>query len=656
MPRPPDPSDNLSPSPLRHNRTLLAVAGAALFVGTILAVSGSLLGVALVLHHLLTDGLIVAAWIASAWGVGALVIRKLRHPGTVPSRALVVGTQVAIGFGCIGIATLGMGLAGWLARWSAILILAVGLANALRKAIRNRGAFERCFSRPPDRWSWCWLVVVPALAVCVLGSLLPAGLLWGDEPHGYDVLEYHLQVPREWFELGRIAPLTHNVFSYFPFGVEMHYLLAMHLRGDPWRAMFLAQLMHVAMAVLLVVAVYGVVRQLFGHGRGSAIAAALVGGSTPWLLLLAPVAYVEIGLLFFGALATGWFLRAVRHDSRSPRDALIAGALAGLACGAKLTAIPIFVVGLPSAALLANPRSFRQVLKGSAAHILAAVVVFSPWMVRTAVWTRGNPLFPEAARFFGKAHFSDVQVERWTRANHRPPQAEARARWRAIAGQIVTDWRFGYALLPLALVAGIVGIRDSTSRSLFIALALLLVFWSAFTHLQSRFFTPAIPLAALLIGHVHRRAWPVIATCAAALMVFVGITGAASKLDSINRRHLSATQGKTGIWSFLGFDGIDRAIQPALDELPPDATLVLIGDAQAYGYRRAMSRLRYRTVFDVHAQDGDSIIDGWLGRKRAENDVLLVDPAELERFSKTYWQIPPPPAELSGRTEPFVLK
>src|SRR5205809_404472 len=77
-------------------------------------------------------------------------------------------------------------------------------------------------------------------------AMLPPGLLWGDEPNGYDVLEYHLQVPREWYELGRIVPLQHNVFSFLPFNVEMHYLLAMHLRGGPWAAMYLAQLMHVA--------------------------------------------------------------------------------------------------------------------------------------------------------------------------------------------------------------------------------------------------------------------------------------------------------------------------------------------------------------------------------------------------------------------------
>ena len=55
-------------------------------------------------------------------------------------------------------------------------------------------------------------------------------------PSGYDVVEYHLQVPREWLELGRITPLHHNVFSFFPFNVEDSQitLLAMNLHAGPW--------------------------------------------------------------------------------------------------------------------------------------------------------------------------------------------------------------------------------------------------------------------------------------------------------------------------------------------------------------------------------------------------------------------------------------
>jgi len=48
-----------------------------------------------------------------------------------------------------------------------------------------------------------------------------------------------------------------------------------------------------------------------------------------------------------------------------------------------------------------------------------------------------------------------------------------------------------------------------------------------------------------------------------------------------------------------------------VDNIPPDATLVLVGDARAFAYDRPMSRLRYRTVFDVNQREGQSIIDAW---------------------------------------------
>ena len=53
----------------------------------------------------------------------------------------------------------------------------------------------------------------------ILGSMLPA--------IDFDVLEYHLQGPKEYFQAGRIAFLPHNVYTNMPFGVEM-----LHLLGD----------------------------------------------------------------------------------------------------------------------------------------------------------------------------------------------------------------------------------------------------------------------------------------------------------------------------------------------------------------------------------------------------------------------------------------
>ncbi len=95
----------------------------------------------------------------------------------------------------------------------------------------------------PAGWGFAWIATAAVAGVVMLAAFFPPGVLWGDEPNGYDVVEYHLQVPREWYEAGRIIPLHHNVFSYFPFNVEMQYLLAMDLHGawGPWAGMYLAQ-------------------------------------------------------------------------------------------------------------------------------------------------------------------------------------------------------------------------------------------------------------------------------------------------------------------------------------------------------------------------------------------------------------------------------
>ena len=157
-----------------------------------------------------------------------------------------------MGMGIVSLAVLGLGLAGWMNFWTALILIVAGLAISAAHLIKNRHSlFSRDFAFTSQplllNWEWLWIIVAPLAAISVIGALVLPGLLWGDEPNGYDVVEYHLQVPREWFELGRIIPLQHNVFSYFPFNTEMHYLAAMHLRGGPWAGMYVAQLMHVAM-------------------------------------------------------------------------------------------------------------------------------------------------------------------------------------------------------------------------------------------------------------------------------------------------------------------------------------------------------------------------------------------------------------------------
>jgi len=69
-----------------------------------------------------------------------------------------------------------------------------------------------------------------------------------------------------------------------------------------------------------------------------------------------------------------------------------------------------------------------------------------------------------------------------------------------------------------------------------------------------------------------------------------------------------------------------------------------------------MSRLHYRTVFDVDVAEGQSIVDAW----RAGSESLpapvaeVIDPQELNRFARTYFGIPAPPPDIAARSSAYV--
>ncbi len=51
-------------------------------------------------------------------------------------------------------------------------------------------------------------------------------------PREFDVVEYHLQAPKEFFQRGRIDFVPHNIYANMPLGAEMHALAAMTILQD----------------------------------------------------------------------------------------------------------------------------------------------------------------------------------------------------------------------------------------------------------------------------------------------------------------------------------------------------------------------------------------------------------------------------------------
>jgi hypothetical protein len=358
---------------------------------------------------------------------------------------------------------------------------------------------------------------------------------------------------------------------------------------------------------------------------------------------LAPVAYNEGGLLLFGALGAGWMLTSLR-DSAKPQAAGVGGAFAGLACGVKLTAVPVVVIALPVALLVAKWSSRN--LKQSIVFLVLSCVVFSPWLIRNLVWAH-NPVFPEGMSVFGKAHFSDDQAERWTRAHSPTEQQRAiGARFAAFGSQVVADPGYAWILVPLVIVAAVIGWRRVEVRVLALLILFHAVFWIFFTHLQGRFFILLVPWGAMLIAIAFESKWRAISLASAVAIACIGAFVVMRKISESEKR-----------FNYFGLTDF-TPLTPLRDEKPgADNQVVLIGDGSAFFYQIPAKQLHYRTVFDVNVKPGESVIDAWReGAPSGPETIDVINPSELIRFSKTYWKIPAPPADVIAHEQPYIVR
>lgn len=463
---------------------------------------------------LAADAPLVLAWLAAAWGVGTLIGRRLRPGGTGrPLRRLDFGLGIAAmlwldhTLGAAGLLQAGGGIGAWMLLAAGWLPASVALREHLASSSKDRAGIERSAA--------LLLAALPALAVLIVASTSAPGWLWSSEAHGYDVLEYHLQQPREWLARGSLTPLSHNVYSFAPSYVEAaYYHLAILL--DPFaprpadgaiQAATACQLLHAALMIWAASEV-AILAARF-TSRFAALAAGAMAVSVPWTVVTGSMAYNEA--LLIGLLALCW--RIIDARPASVRLLLLIGFLTGVACGAKLTALGS--VAIPMGILLLARSAVSQWPRVSIAAALGALIALGPYLIRNfAALDGGNPFFPLFMNTLGSAHWTAEQMHRWNDA-HAPDKP-----WIERFGAL---WTMGFAhaqwagLWFMALIsAPMAWVKPTLRRAAGEAILVLTVqlgFWLAMTHLQSRFLLPCLPplvvllaLAIEVIGTHARRA------------------------------------------------------------------------------------------------------------------------------------------------------
>ncbi len=474
--------------------------------------------------------------LAAAWGIGRPLAMWLLpvDSGCAWRRIATMG----LGVGALSLLMLGLGAAGVMHRsiWLGLLALFVvgGATHAGRQRSKSVGVCERSPALADNGGSavnWACLACLPFLAIALFAASYPPGSLWPAEGNGYDVLEYHLGAPRDWLDAGRIGYLPHNIYSNFPFNVEMLYLLAMVLNSDAVDAALAAQLLHFVLAALAVAAVWLAARP---WGHRAAWIAATVMASCPFLAYLCGLAYVENGLLFFAALALAAILKSATGHADQRRWMLLAGLFAGLACGCKYTGVLAVLLPVVVSALWIGLRARPQNFAGPAILFVGAMLTFGPWLVRNIINT-ANPVFPLARSVFPEREgiWDDDGAERW-RVGHLPAPEH-----RSITGRVQRLWHeiiaaplFGMTWLLVVVGAIGLAIRRTDEKagsalpamaSCWLMLVVPLLCWLAFTHLVGRFavtlLVPASVIAAVGLARLAGSRRLIIAACMAAAVI-----------------------------------------------------------------------------------------------------------------------------------------
>ncbi len=421
----------------------------------------------------------------------------------------------AIGLSLVPLTTLACGLAGALQppvfATLAIGLLAVAAATYVRTGqASNQAADTIAATSAADTVSWGPLVLrarwlwlcTPFLVVMLASALLP--------PLDFDVREYHLQAPKEFYELGRITFLPHNVYANMPLGAEMFCLLGMVVTGDWWWGALVGKLVVATFAPLTALALFTFAQRFVTSAAG--VVAAVAYLSLPWVMLISTQGLVEGTLacyLFLGFYAA-WLWRSSCHrqdGAATIRWAALTGFMAGSAASIKYPgllycvaplALWLLVVSLRCPAVGDRSSRWGSIATTLMVFALATGLACGPWLAKNIVLT-GNPTYPLLDEIFGHGDRTAEQIAQWNRA-HRPPNFSAGDLFqRAAAFTLTSDW-LSPLVVPLALLAIVLKGSRPLVRAAAGYIALVFILWWLLTHRIERFWTPVLPLTALLAG------------------------------------------------------------------------------------------------------------------------------------------------------------
>lgn len=449
------------------------------------------------------SALLNVAWAAGLMvllaGLGRRLLRRVAPTvfddlGGDPERLLF---SIGVGAVPFALALLALGVSGQFNR-GAFLVLTVGAAVLAGPDLWAgwRGMFSGGENTAPGgRLGFLALAVFGLALLCAMAP-----------PTYYDSLVYHLALPAKYLQEGRVGFVPYNHYSHFPQNAEMIFGWFLALGTD-----VAAQFWNVAVAALTAWVLW-----LWGRSKSKEKETRYdlwLFLTAPCLLLLSSETYVEIPLAFWTSLA----LWSATKGIENPRRAWwgLAGLFGGFAAGIKYTGVLTPALLFLGALFWPRPRSGPDRWKDAAALGASGFSVFLPWLVKNAVFTGGNPVFPflpsvfPASKVFmfkesAKAYFAVLDEYKGTSGLlitlFKMPFQLATDATRFGGGFDVTG-DLGWALPLLLLPLGILAVRRKAGSDGFLLAyaAAHIALWACLRPVL-RFLFPIFPLICLVAG------------------------------------------------------------------------------------------------------------------------------------------------------------
>ncbi len=616
---------------------------------------------------------LVEQWSGGAWSrfelsdrLGVMVLATLLQLSSLGYGFLVMGLlgwrvqrlgrelvdwpiAAALGLGVHSVATLLAGclrLLHW--RGLAWVVVLFGAAFAFVAAWQAWQAARPGFlQRAAERgWLGAGALIAGWLALfLILAAILP--------PFDFDVREYHLQVPKEWYQAGRVTFMSHNVYGNMPLGAEMAALEAMVLWGGEegwWWGALCGKLMmggYTLWTALWLVSM-GTSRRVAGAG----MIAALLYLSTPWVM------HVSISGLNDGCLAlyylgvvdcvlrasgVGWGTRAGMRWLR------LAGALAGVAAAIKYPALAFLVLPLGCLAVYLLVRRLVPV-RVVVTTAIVACAMGGGWYFKNAM-VSGNPVYPLAARQLDGRTRTPERIAQWERAHQVPRDLGGRRYSPRLLIAAMHTATYGSpllapALFPLALLGVLRGYRAGQTWFLVGVTVLWFGLWFMVTHRIERFWIPFLPVVAWLAAANWRWRWRGYWQCLPVGLAVVGLVygvfASTTRLCGDNRIFVALDELR---------DDLPHSADPEMSrtnrlhvwlnrraDFAVGEGVLLVGDAQPFDLERPVY---YNTCFDATwlerwMADESTAAGRWQALRERKIRYVLVDWDEIARYRRTY--------------------